>query len=822
MRPKFWGAVILVLATVSWTAVGCGGKSAPPATSSPIPTRSSFATPTPAVTPTPYQPPHNRPGPASDKLFFKAFDVDRAPLDFTAGSMDMYFFSLKAAAAQQLRTNPNVKLIDAPATSVSIILNPAPAPQGQINPFSIKAIRQAVQYLVNRNFVASDIYKGAALPMLTHLSPTDYDYLTIYDLVKGLDYRYDPEYARGIITREMTSAGALLVNGSWNYKGQPIRLKFIVRVEDERRDIGDLVSAELGKAGFLVAPSYQQFAPAVLSVYSSDPQTFEWNLYTEGWGRSGAEKYDFATINQMAAPWQGNMPGWREAGFWQYENADLDRLGQQLFTGNFKDSNERDQIYRQMTQTALDESVRVWVITAMNSFPIAANMRGVTTDLVGGPKGPWTLREANLTGKTDLTVGSLWVWTERTSWNPIGGLGDVYSTDIWTELHDPPIWNSPFTGLPIPVRTSYQVETSGPSGKLDVPSDAVMWDPTGDKWAAVGAGVRATSKVTIDYSKYFTSKWHDGQPISMGDVMYSIAQSRDIAYDPDMAKIEFAISVTSRPYLDTFKGYRILDNNRLEVYLDYWHFDKDHIASYASPTGLSMPWEVLAAMDDLVFKQRTAAYSDTAAARFNVPWLSLVMQRDANLVARTLRDYNTRSFIPQGVFSVGGKSLVSADEAKARYQAALAWFDKYNILVISNGPFFLARYDPAAQFAELDAFRDPTYPYHPGDWFYGTPPQLQITNVSKGALSVGKAADVTVSVSGPGQLGVKYVLLDPASGKVLSTGVADKSPGGGMVVHLDQATMSKLQPGPYSLFVAAYSDQEATITERKVDLDVGK
>ena len=31
-----------------------------------------------------------------------------------------------------------------------------------------------------------------------------------------------------------------------------------------------------------------------------------------------------------------------------------------------------------------------------------------------------------------------------------GGFGDVYSNDIWRNLHDPPLWNHPFTGIPMP------------------------------------------------------------------------------------------------------------------------------------------------------------------------------------------------------------------------------------------------------------------------------------------------------------------------------------------------------------------------------------
>ena len=47
-------------------------------------------------------PPNQDPGPAVDRLYFKAFDVDRAPLDLEKGNMDLYLFGLKVAAASEL------------------------------------------------------------------------------------------------------------------------------------------------------------------------------------------------------------------------------------------------------------------------------------------------------------------------------------------------------------------------------------------------------------------------------------------------------------------------------------------------------------------------------------------------------------------------------------------------------------------------------------------------------------------------------------------------------------------------------------------------
>ena len=558
---------------------------------------------------------HGKPGPAADRLLFRAFDVDRASRDLQAGNMDLYMFGLKVDAAERLARDDEFSLYQAPASTVSILLNPAPAPRGELNPFSLQEVRRAVHYLVDREFIAEDIYRGTASPMLSHVSPQDHDYLTIYDIEAASGISFDPDYARLLIDEAMLDAGAKKEGGKWSFGGQPIRIKLIGRVEDERRNIADLLRAELDRAGFLVAVNYMPFAAAINSVYSTDPASFQWHIYTEGWGRSSLSRYDFATANSMTAPWLGNMPGWQEIGFWQYKQEELDDLGKKLFRGEFKSESERDEIYRRITELGLEESVRIWLVTAVNSFPARADVRGISRDPVAGLRSTRTLREAYIPGSNELKVGHLWVWTERTTWNPIGGISDVYSADIWKYMHDSPLANHPFTGVPEPERATYTVETAGPTGSFGVPADAVSWDANRNEWRSAGGGT-ATSKVTFDYSSYFQSNWHHGRPIAMADVLYSIAQGYELAYDKDKSRIEVAIGITSRPFLETFRGFRILDENRLEVYVDYWHFEEKLIAGYASPASLSMPWEVLAAMDNLVFVQRRGAYSGPAAARF--------------------------------------------------------------------------------------------------------------------------------------------------------------------------------------------------------------
>lgn len=767
-----------------------------------------------------YAPPHQNPGPASDRIRFRSVHVDLAGASLEAGDIDYYMFRLKTEAARQTANNKDITLYRAPASSISLLLNPAPAPKGELNPFSIKDVRFALQYAVNRQFIAQEIYKGLAEPMLAHIGPFDYDYQTTYQLLKEQDITYDPEFATQLVAEAMNGAGATLVGGRWEYEGKPIRLNFIIRVEDERRDVGDLIRAELEDLGFTISTSYLNFAPAILSVYSSDPQLMQWHLYTEGWGRGSTERYDYATVNSMAAPWLGNMPGWQEVGFWQYENQRLDTLGKQLFQGVFQNAAERDAIYQEMTGIAIDESVRIWLATVVNSLPAANNLQGVTEDVTAGPKSIWTLREAYIPGRDTLEVGNLWVSTPRTTWNPIGGFGDVYSVDIWRTINDPPLWRDPFSGDPVPFRATYDVTTAGPAGKLDVPADTVQWDAAGDGFAPVSPGTRATSKVVFDYSKYFQSKWHHGQSITMADVLYSIAQRFELALDEDKSRIEVALAVTSLPFLETVRGIRVLDDNKLEVYVDYWHFAEDYIADYASISGLSMPWEVLAAMDEVVFEDRRAAYTATSAQRFSVPWINLVLDNDSRLVRRALLSMQDEDRFPSGFFEIGGKSYISNQDAQQRYEAALAWIAEYGMAVISNGPFQLTRYDPPAQFAEVEAFRDPTYPFKPGDWYHGSPPTVTLRSVETTSVGIGSSASFDFQLLGPGEKGARYVLRNPATGEVLSSGTASSPNNDDYSIALPSSLTAGLAPGLYHLFVLGFSDQVSTPVERRVDLDV--
>ncbi|MCS7126116.1 MAG: ABC transporter substrate-binding protein [Aigarchaeota archaeon] len=767
-----------------------------------------------------YTPPHTRPGPASESIIFKSVSLDIAPAALEAGEIDAYLFGLRSTVAAELVGKPTISLINAPSGLYSIVINPAPPPEGQLNPLSIPEVRIALQYIVNRDYISKEIFRGFASPMITFLSAYDPDYITIFDIVKKYEFRYDPEYAMKLVRDAMTKAGAVMKEGKWYYKDQPITLKFIIRIEDERRQIGDSVATDLERLGFQVERLYHPFGVAIEKVYLTDPKDFEWHLYTEAWGKGAPEKYDSSTINQMCAPWFGYMPGWQDPAYWNYVNEELDDIGMKISVGEFQDLETRNKLYRRATEICIQESIRLWVATRLDAYGFNPNMKGVTNDIGTGLRGTWNPREVWIPGKDTLVFGHLWVWTETTTWNWVGGFQDVYSVDIRKATYDSPVYRHPFMGPPIPFRASYKVETEGPFGKLILPEGAYTWSAKEDRWVSV-AGKEATSKVTWDLSKYFKSKWHHGQPITIADLLYFIASMIENTYDEERSTIESAIAETVKVTLDKFVGLRIVDQNTVEIYVNYWHFDPNYIAEFASPLGVDYsmyysetpPWELMAAMNELVFVKKQAAYGQTTAEKLGIPWLSVVLKDHAEMIKNVLEEFAGRGYFPENYFKVGDKIYSSRDEALARYRAAISWFNEHGHMQISNGPFYLNRFDSAAQYAELKAFRDATYPFKPGDWYFGIPERVEIIDVKVKDVTAGDEALFTVDLSGPGTLEAKYLVVNPATGQILASGEAEKVTPTRFEIRLSKGFTWEIGPGTYNLVIGGYSDQVAFVAE---------
>jgi peptide/nickel transport system substrate-binding protein len=811
-----------------------------------------------------------QPGPASDKITIRRYTIADAVPAIRAGEIDAYMFALRPAQAVQLIGDPNVRLVTAPAGLIELTLNPAPVhvetiegeltadqvlayikskygvtvpakalvnlyyetvdetvytiaefgafPGKGVNPLAFREIRLALNYVVDRDAFASVVMRGFAVPMYTFLSQYDPDIFTIADIVAKYEFKYDLNYAKGVVIDVMSAIGAALgADGYWYYEGKPITLTIIIRIEDERRDLGWTFNAELQKLGFNTNPVEMTFATAIETVYGTDPAEFQWHVYTAGWGKGGIEKYDSGTIAQFCAPWVGYMPGWGEPTWWNYRNPEIDELTQRIYTGNYSSKEERDELYRRATELCIRDSIRLWVVTRLDANPVRAEVKGVTLDLGAGLRGIWNLREMYREDRNYLNLGHLWAWTSSSVWNWWGGFTDVYSVDPARGTYDPSTWAHPFSGDYMAFRTPYVVETEGPTGKLQVPATAKKWDVENNVWVEVGEGVYATSMVVFDLSKMIGTKFHNGITITMADYVGYVALLYELVYDPAYSSLEPRISGNTKPWLDTIVAWEFDDENKLmTVYVNYWHFDEDYIGAWAS-IGFGNPLEIHVATFELALDRR----SETGLCLYQTrvcPGISLVVPAHVARIRDTLVSYLNNETVLAKVQALTD-NRVTMDEWNARINADLNWIDTYSLAWISYGPFMLTKLDTSAQLIELTAFRDSTYPFKKGDWYYGFPTYTEIVSVeTPDKVYLGATAKINVTVSGIPPFAVKYVLKDPA-GNVVATGLAEPVEVDKFTITLPSDLTSKFIPDQYyTLIVLAASETIATPAAVRVPL----
>ena len=763
-------------------------------------------------------------GPATDTIIFKQVDKTLAAAAVKSGDLDYYIFGLNPSQVEIIAGDPEYILYRAPSGMNNIGINPAPSVPGNFNPFSIREVRFALNYIVDRDFIVNQIYQGSAAPMYTFMSSFDPDFVTIYEVIAKNEFGYDLTTAASIMDPAMTAAGCEKVEGKWYYQGTPVTVKFIIRVEDERREIGDTFASNLERLGFTVDRQYMQFGQAIPIVYGTDPADLEWHLYTEGWGKGALDKYDSSTINQYGAPWFTWMPGFMEEGWWSYTNETIDELGMRIYNGEFSDKAERDALYVECAEMITQESCRIYCVATLDIHPADADVRGLTEDLGTGLRSHFNPREAYVAGKDTLYVGSLWVWTETSVYNPIAGHDDVYSVDVVRVLQDPFMWQNPHSGLPQPFRTAYTVTTAGPDGTLDVPADAWLWDAENDEWYAVGEGVTATSKVVFDGSNYIGDNWHHGEEIEWADILYSISQFYEITYDGTKSSIESSTAAQLGAILDRFKGFEInRAANTITVYVDFWHFDENYIANYADfldadePTA-HMPWEILAGMDQVVFEDGTYAYSDSASDRLQVPWLSLVLQEHASDVNTAIQALDFADL--ESVFNVLGTVYATEADLTSRKAAASSWMSEHKHMYVSDGAFYMQTFSAEGGTTTLKAFRDDSYPFSSGTWSYGVATAPEIVRVGIPTVVPGGPANFVIELSGLPPMGVKYLIRDPITAEIKDIGTAEAISASKFVVKLSSEFTENLDPGLYELSVAGYSDVVAQVSVAKEFFDV--
>jgi len=637
--------------------------------------------------------------------FIQYLDENTALEEVRNGNLDAYYYTISPDRLENNEETEGLQVFDSTGGSYSILINPAES--DKFNPFSSKEIRFALNYLVDRKLIVNELMGGYGSPIISYYSPSDPEYLTVIEQLETFNFKYNPTFVNEIITKVLGEKGAIKKDGIWEMNGIPIEITIFIRSDDPvRKSIGEILSVELEKIGFTVKKDFGDLNKAFVVVYGSNPSDVKWNLYTEGWGRSAFVKYDSVGLGQMYSPWFSNMPGFNDPSYWNYKNEKIDSLTQKVYTGDFETSEQRAKLIQEAVTEGVNESVRIFLASKIDQYVVNDKISGIVNDFGAGVASRFTPINAK-SDHDEFVIGVKQIY--QGAWNPIMGLTDSYSRHIWGIISDPATFKHPFTGETFPVRTTWQVETAGPNEKLNIPQEAILWNPTLQKWENVDEGTQSISKVTFDFK---FSKWHNEREMDMNDIIHSLYFTIEWGTQTDANDRTFDTEFTPRAAqsIQTIKGIKIVDPDTVEVYVDYWHFDEGEIANWAVLWN-AVPWEITAAMEKAVIEGK-ASFSRSGATSKNVNWLSLIIPNDASIIKNYLQEFKKTKHIPKSIMN----NVQNEEYFQNRYDSSISWIETNNHAVISNGPFYLESYSPESRTIKVSTFEDDSYPFKKGEW----------------------------------------------------------------------------------------------------------
>ena len=240
--------------------------------------------------------------------FIQYLDENTALEEVRNGNLDLYYYRISSDRLENIQDRKGLHVFDSTGGSYSILVNPAES--DKFNPFSIKEIRFALNYLVDRKLIVNELMGGYGAPIISYYSPSDPEYLTVIEQLEGFNFKYNPAYAEQIISEKLEEKGASKIDGKWMINEEPIEITMFIRSDDPaRKSIGEILAVELQNIGLTVKKDFGDLNKAFVVVYGSNPSDLKWSLYTEGWNRSAFVKYDSVGLGQMYSPWFSNMPG---------------------------------------------------------------------------------------------------------------------------------------------------------------------------------------------------------------------------------------------------------------------------------------------------------------------------------------------------------------------------------------------------------------------------------------------------------------------------------------------------------------------------------
>ncbi|EPC03116.1 hypothetical protein L861_22665 [Litchfieldella anticariensis FP35 = DSM 16096] len=731
---------------------------------------------------------------------------------------------------QRLRDSPQAAYNVSYGANAELTLNPAGPTfsNGELNPFHVPEIREALNRLIDRDYIAEEIYGGLAVPRFLPLSTAFPDYARLAGVARKLELRYthDPEAAREVIHREMQALGARFENGRWHYEGKPVRVIVLIRTDDERHRVGDYVANLMEEVGFTVERRYRTADEASRIWIGGDPKAGRWHIYTGGWIIAVIQRDEADNFSYFYTPRGRAEPLWQA-----YDPVpEFDELAERLQQRDYQSWEQRQSMMARALELAMQNSVRIWLVDQLNVSARSRNVE-VATDLAGGLSGsflwPYTIRFKDRVGG-EIVFGSPGLLTEP--WNPVAGSNWLFDQMIVRSLQDMALIPDPYTGLYRPQRVEaaevtvqedvpvtrtldwLSVETAA---EIQVPEDAwIDWDAQAGRFVTVGekhpAGITSRTCVRIHFEQgYLERRWHDGSQLSLADVVLpwilTFARADENSQLYDVAHLP-----TFEAFQRHFRGWQIVSTEPLvvDIYTNQIYPDAETIvASWAVDP---LPWHVLG-LGILAERSGELAFSSNKADRLRADWMSLVAGPSIPVLERHLRRASERGFV---LFPKVMEKLMREGEAAERYRALTDWHRQRGHFWVGDGPFYLHSVHPVSGSVVLR--RNEDFPDPADKWLRYTRPEVPELDLD-GPMVVekGEAAEFSLNITFEGEPydreaieKVRFLLFD-GNGELARQGNAKALGEGQWKISLAPRAIEALGVGANSLELAVTSQRVA-------------
>jgi peptide/nickel transport system substrate-binding protein len=856
MITRKWLIAISLLTAFSLLLAACGGTTATTAPSEPetvvetvvvteevetVVTQEVIVEKTVEVVVTPTPQPTTRKGGWLDQVVFtEQNDAAAAVKQLQAGEIDVYAYSVSdPELLKTVQEDPGLAYTNAFGSYTEITANPVQNfIDGRLNPFGNRKVREAMNMLIDRNYVVQEIYGGLANPKLTTLNSAFPDYARYIATARALEaeYAYSPEKAKEIIDAEMTAMGATLgADGKWMFKvGEedlPVTIIMIIRTEDERTQIGDYVASQLETIGFTVDRQYKTRTEASPIWNRSDPNEGQWNLYTGGWITTAVSRDDATNFGYFYTNRGSGSPLWQN----YVPTEEFDAVSEKLWVNDFTTMEERGQLFEQALALSLEDSVRIWVADQTSFSPTLANVQ-VAYDLAGGIAGaqlwPYTLRFVGEEGGV-MRMSQPGILVEP--WNPVAGSNWIYDQTVARATGDAGMMSDPYTGLNWPLRiesANIVVKEGLPVAKtldwigletaasIEVPADAwADWNAVDQVFVTVGEKytdtLTANVKSTVCYPAdlWTAVKWHDGSPLTMGDFAMGMIMAFERA-KPESANYDESAVPAFESFISTFKGVKVISTDPLciEDYRDQYYLDAEWSpASWWPAYGFgTAPWHTMVlglTADASKDKKTRLAFSADKSTAEEIEWMSFISGPSLEILKGHLDELQAANTIP---FAPTLGTFVTAEEATARYTNLQNWYAARNHFWVGTGPYYLYRVYPTEGTVTIQY--NPEYPDLSNRWDrFGSPMMAtaEIDGPAQVAAGEEAAFDIYVTYNDAPYPSadiatVKYLVFD-ATGALVTQGDAAMVEEGKYGATLGADVTGAFTSGAYKLEVAVAS-----------------